>query len=141
MSVLMQWIHLVAAVVGIGGLGFIHMILIPASRDLEPAQRDLLFKRVSRKYQYVVWSVVLMLIGSGLYNIHAHAWERPWGDYWKWLIVKIFLAFVVFFFSLGLNIPLSIFDWLRQKRQMWLSITFTVALVVILISAYLRRGG
>lgn len=141
MSVLMQWIHLVAAVVGIGGLGFIHMILIPASRDLEPSQRDLLLKRVSRKYQYVVWGVVLMLITSGLYNIHAHAWERPWGIYWKWLIVKIFLAFVVFFFSLGLNIPLSIFDWLRQKRQMWLSITFSVALVVILISAYLRRGG
>ena len=62
MSVLMQWIHLVAAVVGIGGLGFIHMILIPASRDLEPEQRDLLFKRVSRKFQYVIWSVVLMLI-------------------------------------------------------------------------------
>ena len=141
MSVLMQWIHLVAAVVGIGGLGFIHMILIPASRDLEPGQRDLLLKRVSRKYQYVVWSVVLMLIASGLYNIHAHAWERPWGTYWKWLIVKISLAFIVFFFSLGLNLPLAIFDWLRQKRQMWLSITFSVALVVIFISAYLRRGG
>ena len=83
MSVLMQWIHLVAAVVGIGGLGFIHMILIPASRDLEPEQRDLLFKRVSRKFQYVIWSVVLLLITSGLYSIHAHAWERPWGVYWK----------------------------------------------------------
>ena len=141
MSVLMQWIHLVAAVVGIGGLGFIHMILIPASRDLEPEQRDLLFKRVSRKFQYVIWSVVLMLITSGLYSIHAHAWERPWGVYWKWLIVKIVLALCVFFISLGLNLPLAVFDWLRQKRQMWLSIAFTLAMIVILISAYLRRGG
>ena len=141
MSILMQWIHLVAAVVGIGGLGFIHMILIPASRDLEPGQRDLLFKRVSRKFQYVIWSVVLLLITSGLYNIHAHAWERPWGVYWKWLIVKIVLALCVFFISLGLNFPLAVFDWLREKRQMWLSISFTLAMIVILISAYLRRGG
>ena len=141
MSILMQWIHLVAAVVGIGGLGFIHMILIPASRDLEPGQRDLLFKRVSRKFQYVIWSVVLLLITSGLYNIHAHAWERPWGVYWKWLIVKIALALCVFFISLGLNLPLAVFDWLRAKRQMWLSIAFTLAMIVILISAYLRRGG
>lgn len=141
MSVLMQWVHLVAAVVGIGGLGFIHMILIPASRDLEPEQRALLFKRVSRKFQYVIWSVVLMLITSGLYNIHAHAWERPWGVYWKWLIVKIVLAGGVFFISLGLNLPLAIFDWLREKRQMWLSIAFSLAMIVILISAYLRRGG
>ena len=141
MSILMQWIHLVAAVVGIGGLGFIHMILIPASRDLEPGQRDLLFKRVSRKFQYVIWSVVLLLITSGLYNIHAHAWERPWGVYWKWLIVKIVLALCVFFISLGLNLPLAVFDWLRAKRPMWLSIAFTLAMIVILISAYLRRGG
>ena len=141
MSTLSQWIHLAAAVVGIGSIGFIHMILIPSARALEPEQRDLLFKNVARKYQYTAWSVVLLLIGSGLYNIYAHAWGSPGGVYWTWLTVKIVLAFCVFFISLGLNLPFAVFDWLREKRSMWLSIAFALAMIVILISAFLRRGG
>ena len=141
MSTLMQGIHLVAAVVGIGAIGFIHMILIPSARALEPEQRDLLFKRVAGKYHYIVWSTVLMLLASGLYNIHAHAWNHPGGVYWFWLTVKMVLALGVFFLAIGLTLPFAAFDWLRERRAMWLSITFALAMIVIFISAYLRRGG
>ena len=137
----MQWIHLAAAVVGIGAIGFIHMVLIPSARALEPEQRDLLFKQVARKYHYVVWSTVLLLLASGLYNIHAHAWDRPGGVYWLWLAVKIVLALCVFFLAIGFTLPFAAFDWLRERRAMWLSIAFGLAMVVIFISAYLRRGG
>lgn len=140
MSTLVQWIHLAAAVVGIGGIGFIHMILIPSARHLEQAQQDLLFKYVSRRVQWMVWSVVLLLLGSGLYNIYAYYWGRSWGPHWAWLTIKILLSLCVFFISLGLNLPFAAFDWLRERRGMWLSIAFGLAMIVIFISAYLRRG-
>ena len=141
MSTLIQWVHLVAAVVGIGAIGFIHMILIPSARVLDQEQQDLLLKQVARRVRWVVWIVFLLLMTSGIYNISEHVWDRPGGLYWTWLMIKIVLAFGVFFITIGLNTPFAIFDWLRERRRMALSIAFGLAMIVILISAHLRRGG
>ena len=46
MSTLMQWIHVSAAVVGVGGIAFLLFLLIPSVRVLTPDQRDVLMKKV-----------------------------------------------------------------------------------------------
>ncbi len=139
MSTLFQWIHVSAAVVGVGGMGFVLIVLLPSSRVLSPAQRDLLMQAVGGKFRWVSWAVILLLIGSGLYNLSL-VWEAPWGRYWQLLTVKIALAAVVFLISLCLTLPLEFLEPFRARRKFWLTIAFSVALVVILISAYLRRG-
>jgi len=138
MSTLFQWIHVTAAVIGVGGIGFMLAILLPSSRVLSPEQRDPFLKAVMGRFRWVNWSVILLLLGSGLYNIHLRAWEVPWGTYWKLLTVKIVLAFFVFSISLMLTLPLSVFDRFRAARRTWLAAAFGLALTVILISAYLR---
>ena len=35
--------------------------------------------------------------------------------------------------------PLESFKWFRLRRKFWLTTAFTLAMAVILISAYLRR--
>ncbi len=139
MSTLFQWIHVSAAVVGVGGMGFVLIVLLPSSRVLSPEQRYLLMKAVGEKFRWVSWAVILLLIGSGLYNLSL-VWEAPWGRYWQLLTVKIALAAVVFLISLCLTLPLKFLEPFRARRKFWLTIAFSVALVVILISAYLRRG-
>jgi uncharacterized membrane protein len=139
MSTVFQWIHVSAAVVGVGGMGFLLIVLLPSSRVLSPDQRDLLMKAVAQKYRWISWTVILLLIGSGLFNMSL-AWEAPWGKYWQLLTVKIALAVVVFLISLCLTLPLEVLEPFRARRKQWLTIAFAVALVVILISAYLRRG-
>jgi len=138
MSVLVQWIHVTAAVIGVGAMAFLLVILLPSVGFLTAEQHDRLLRLVMRRFRWVNWSVILLLLTSGLYRIRLRYWEAPWASTWKWLTVKIILALFVFAISLLLTLPLKIFDRFRARRQMWLSIAFGLALAVILISAYLR---
>jgi len=138
MSALVQWIHVTAAVIGVGGLGFLLLVLLPSARIFSPERHDLLLKAVMARFRWVAGAVIVLLLTSGLYSIRVRAWDAPWGRYWKFLTLKIVLAFVVFTISLLLALPLKVFDRFRARRQMWLAIAFGLALAVILISAYLR---
>ena len=140
MSTVMQWIHLAAAVVGVGGIAFLVFLLIPSARVLLPEQRDLLLKKVLRRFRLVSWTVIVLLTASGLYNERAYYWELAWGRAWLLLTVKIVLALLVFAVSLSLTLPLNVLARVRERREQWLVTAFTVAMVVILISAYLRRS-
>ncbi len=134
-----QWVHVGAAVVGVGGIGFLVLIFLPSTRVLSPDQQDLLLRSVLRKFRWVSWTVIVLLMGSGLYNTRE-VWEAPPGTYWRFLKIKIVLALVVFSISLCLTLPLKVLNRFRARRQLWLSIAFALGMAVLLISAYLRRG-
>ncbi|MBZ5514866.1 MAG: hypothetical protein LAN62_08485 [Acidobacteriia bacterium] len=138
MTSLVQWVHLVSAVVGVGGIAFVLVILLPSLQVLADEQRNQLMKVVMGRFRWANWSAIVLLIASGLYGIRARAWEAPWGPYWKWLTVKIVLAFCVFTISLLLTLPIQVLGRFRARREMWLAIALGAATVVILISAYLR---
>lgn len=140
MSTFMQWLHLSAAVVGVGGIAFLLFLLLPSARTLSPDQRDALMKKVLGRFRWVSWSVIFLLLGSGLYNLREFYWELAWGRAWKVLTVKIILALGVFAISLLLTLPLGIFDRFRARRGRWLSVALALALIVIFLSAYLRRS-
>ena len=140
MPTLMQWVHVSAAVVGVGGMAFMLFLLMPSLRVLTPDQRDVLMKKVQARFRLVSWSVILLLIVSGLFNVRTFYWELAWGRAWAFLTVKIVLAIAVFALSFALTMPLPIFDKIRAQRQRWLIVAFTLAMIVILISTYLRRS-
>ena len=139
MSTFVQWVHLSAAVIGVGGMAFILLVLLPSTRVLNDEQRASLLKAVLGRFRWVSWSVIALLLASGLYNVKL-VWLVPWGPYWTFLTLKIVLAFGVFAIVLCLTIPLKIFDRFRERRNQWMYTAFGLAMLVILISAYLRRG-
>lgn len=138
MTALVQWVHLVAAVVGVGGMAFMLAILLPSVRVLSDEQRPLLMKTIMGRFRWASWGAILLLLTSGLYNLRLRAWEAPWGPYWMMMTLKIVLAFGVFAIALLLTLPIPSFERFRVRREKWLSIALGVAMVVILISAYLR---
>lgn len=138
MTTLAQWVHLIAAVMAVGGMGFVLFILIPSLRVLGDEPRAQLVKTVMGRFRWVSWGAILLLISSGLYNIHVRAWEAPWGWYWGLLTAKILLALVVFTISLLLTLPIPALEAFRARRKTWISVAFGIALGVILISAFLR---
>ena len=140
MTTFMQWVHISAAVIGVGGIAFLIFLLIPSARALSPEQRDALMRRVLGRFRWVSWAVILLLIGSGLYNVRAYYWELAWGRAWLLLTIKIALALLVFVVSLLLTVPLPAFERFRAQRERWLSVALALAMMVILISSYLRRG-
>jgi uncharacterized membrane protein len=139
MATFVQWVHLSAAVVGVGGMAFILLVLFPSARVLNDEQRAGLLKAVLGRFRWVSWSVIALLLASGLYNVKL-VWLAPWGPYWTFLSLKIILALGVFAIVLSLTIPLKIFDWFKRRRKHWMYTAFGLAMIVILISAYLRRG-
>jgi hypothetical protein len=87
----------------------------------------------------MIWSAIMVLLVSGLYSIREYYWEVTWGKSWALLTVKIALSFFVFVIALALTLPFKVFDRVRVRRQIWLSIAVGLAGAVILIAAYLRR--
>jgi uncharacterized membrane protein len=140
MATLMQWIHVSAAVIGVGGIAFLLFLLIPSTRVLDPEQRTALMKTVQERFRWVSWSVIFLLVASGLYNVRQYYWELAWGRAWLLLTIKIVLAVAVFAVALMLTVPLPVFDKFRARRERWLTAAFALALIVILISTYLRRS-
>ena len=49
MTTFMQWVHISAAVIGVGGIAFLLFLLIPSARALRPEQRDSLMKILAGK--------------------------------------------------------------------------------------------
>jgi len=118
---------------------FLLLVLAPSLGDLQPEQRDLLAKRIIGRFRWVIWSAIVILLVSGLYSIREYYWEAAWGKSWALLTVKIVLALFVFVIALALTLPFKLFDWVRARWQIWLSIAVGLAVAVIFISAYLRR--
>jgi uncharacterized membrane protein len=139
LATFVQWVHLTAAIIGVGGMAFMLFVLFPSVAILDDEQRAGFQKAVLGRFNWVWWLVIFLLLASGLYNVKL-VWLAPQGTYWKFLTIKIALSLVVFTVVLFLTIPLRIFNWFRKHSTVWLSIAFSLALLVILISAYLRRG-
>ena len=140
MSTFIQWVHLIAAVVGLGGMGFLLLILIPSLGVLSAEQREALSKAVAGRFRWASWSAMTLLLVSGLFNLRRYYWEEPWGRAWKFLALKIILSFALFAIVLGLTSPFKLFEPLRARRRMGLLVAFILGVIVVLISAYLRRG-
>jgi len=139
MSTFLQWVHVTAVVLSVGGMAFLLIVLTPGIGDLQPEQRERLSKQVTDRFRWVLWSSMALILLSGLYNIREYYWEVAWGKSWELLTLKIILACIIFVIALALTLPFRLFDWVRARRQTWLAIAVGLAVVVIFISAYLRR--
>ena len=139
MFTILQWVHLTAVVLGVGGMAFLLIVLTPGIGDLQPEQRERLSKQVTDRFRWVLWSSMALILLSGLYNVREYYWEVAWGKSWELLTGKIVLACVVFAIALALTLPFKLFDWVRARQQIWLAIAVGISVVVIFISAYLRR--
>jgi len=70
---LFKLIHLLAALIWVGGMFFAYAVLRPAAVEvLEPPQRLRLWDAVFRRFFVWVWGAVAILLVSGLYMIYLY---------------------------------------------------------------------
>ena len=62
---LVLWVHLVGAVVWIGGLAYQTHVLLPAARRGDPRP----FVEAARRARPVTWTAVALVVLSGFYNV------------------------------------------------------------------------
>ena len=101
-----QWVlavHLVCAVIWVGGMFFALVVLRPSLAGLEPAQRVAVHNRVFRKFFLVVWHVMPIAIITGyvmIWLIYGGFARLPWNvnvmQALGWIMA---IVFGVIFFS------------------------------------------
>lgn len=67
------WLHMLATVAWIGSLAAMALIVLPAARRaLDPAPFSLLLARMQARLQPVAWFSLILLSGTGLFQMSAH---------------------------------------------------------------------
>lgn len=157
------WLHILAAVVWIGGMVFLALILVPVIR--QPDHQDMsasLMHGTGIRFRWVGWICLGLLLLSGVFNLiyRGLGWEdlrssQFWqGSFGHTLGIKLLLVAVIFLLSalhdfiLG---PRAIVLWranptspeaLRLRRGAgWLGrLNLLLALIVVALGVILVRG-
>ncbi|WP_164101702.1 hypothetical protein [Candidatus Laterigemmans baculatus] len=154
LAVLSRIVHVITAIVLVGGSIFTLLVLLPATRQLNQGRQlnegrpldegslaQLLPAVIGRWKRYVHLGIVLFLI-TGVYNymlgIEAHPGDGP---YHALMGIKMLLALVVFFLASALVGRSGKLEGIRRKRETWLTVLVLIALAIVSISGFLKIRG
>lgn len=131
-------LHVVYAAVLVGGLYYIHRVVLPAV-DKGETSADALFG--GRRAVWAMWVGVatLFLLATGLLNfiMMVRAYEFA-GPYHMLFGIKFLLAMIVFALAALLAGKTSAAEKMRQRFRLWLSVCLTLGVVVIMLGSVLR---
>ena len=99
-------LHLLAAVVWIGGMIFMNLILMPGLNALEPQQRGPVIAVAAKRFTVAVWVCFIILLITGGLKVPPGMMFAPESHYGEILMIKhiiILLALII-----GLVISLSV---------------------------------
>ena len=144
---LIQWVHVGSVVLMIGGFFFLRIVLIPiANRQTDPI---VLISSALKRFSGVVWCTLLTVLISGLYNVisffrtaRATAADSIASDYSLYILilaVKFFIVFLIYTLAIILTFPYPVFEVFQKKPSPWLNLIIGLGLIIIFLSAYLRR--
>jgi putative copper export protein len=154
-------LHLLAALLWLGGMFFLGVVGAPVLRNVEPASlRAELFTRLGERFRTVGWTAIAALILTGLLNLHFRGmlgatllertfWSSPYGRAlaWKLSAVVTMLAisavhdFVVGPAAARVTPGAPGADALR-KRAAWLArINALIGVGLVAAAVRLARGG
>ena len=69
-------LHVLAAIVWVGGMLFLALVGAPVVRRAEPALRQQLFRELGGRFRTVGWIAIAVLVATGIANLHFRGWLR-----------------------------------------------------------------
>ena len=131
LAVFARWLHIASVVTLIGGMLYASLVMAASAGILAKEAAETLLENAAARFRPLVWSAVIALILSGGYNLITTPGHSP--RYKLLLAVKLLLVLHVFAAALLAVRPKNP----RRARQM--TGAFLSGLIIILLSAYLRR--
>lgn len=150
-----HWLHLMSAIVWIGGMIFAGWILTPVARVELPSEiRFPFYKKIGKRFYLLGWSALAVLILTGTYKI-VSGWDSLEAllssAYGKVLSLKLLLVGAMLFLSylhdfvwapklLKLNAELTEKEYLRTVAHLsfWARINILLGIAIVFLGAYLR---
>lgn len=154
LSALVHWLHLMGAILWIGGMLFAGWMLTPAERGAVPPEvRAAIFNKVGKRFYIIAWSALLVSIATGIYKVFAlrgvpGLFQSSFGAI---LIIKLSLAAVMITLSF-----LHDFIWRPRLAArsghaasgehrgldfwvpLWRHVNAAAAVLIVLLGAFLR---
>ena len=141
LALVMRWAHILAAIVALGGSVFLRLVYLPAVASTlpeEPATR--LRERILSRWKRIVHTCILLFLVSGFYNYLVVTGPAHKGQplYHALFGVKFLLALAVFYLALALTSSSRFGAGLRKKGPVGLTLLVLFAVLIVLISGYLK---
>jgi putative copper export protein len=142
-SLLVRWLHVLAAITWIGGMLFIALVLVPVTRRLDdPALRTRLVQDAGQRFRAVGWVALAVLVVTGLLNlwIHPVLLSSP-RLHWKLGLVGLALILSAFHdFVLGPRAGAPGADPSARVRASWVArLNVVIVLVIVALGLSLFR--
>ena len=136
----MRWMHIISAIVGVGGTVFLALVLIPAIKKYLPEDAAPEFRtRVMKRWKLVFHPLIVLFLVSGFYNYIAVTSASHQGQsLYHALFGAKFLLAIVFFGSV--IVATSTMKWsekFRAKNGIW-AFQILVALAIILVAGVMK---
>lgn len=138
-----RWLHIGPAIVLVGGTAFMLFVLIPAARVLPESEHLQLRAAILARWKRFVHAGVAIFLVSGFYNylVIQAPLHKGDGPYHALMGVKMLLGIAVFGLSEVLVGRSKLADKLRTNLPKFLAINLTLAVVILMLSGYLRQRG
>jgi copper resistance protein D len=142
MSLLLRWLHVLAAITWIGGMLFVALVLVPVTRREDPALRARLFHAVGVRFRTVGWIAVGLLLATGLGNLwlNPYLWALPRLRWKLGLVILAMILAILHDFVLGPRAGKPGARPSVRVRASWMArINVLVVLVIVLLGLSLLR--
>jgi putative copper resistance protein D len=142
LSLVLRFLHVLAALTWAGGMLFIAFVLVPTARRLDPPLRTRLVHETGMRFRTVAWIAIAVLVTSGLLNL----WLRPEllalpRFHWKLALVVVALALAaVHDFVLGPRAGRPGADPALRVRASWIARANVVLVLVVVALGLALRG-
>ena len=144
LTVLLRWLHVAAAVAGVGGTILMRFAVLPALAG-RPDGAEIL-AAIRAPFKKIFHTVMGLLLLTGFYNYLAVAAPRAkelreggnqaLAAYHPVMGTKILLSLVLFGIGIALLKPVPS---VHENRKTWLSVNVVLGLLILLLAAFLRR--
>ncbi len=134
-QIVMRYLHVVSAIVAVGGWAFMALCLTPATRLLDESLRGSVMQLVQKRFAKLVWFAIGGLVVSGVYNwVMLGSTYKAMGTVGNALIgTKVLLALLLFVLVWARSVGL-----LKGRDKAYVTAYVHLVAVIILIGAVLR---
>lgn len=133
-----RWLHILVAVVAVGGLIYARLIVTPSLKILSTHEREKVQTQLSARFRPIVIAVIAISTATGSYNLLGILQEGVANTYHMAFGIKFLLALHIFGMLFLISAPPSGSSIRDAKRSRLMTGAVISGLIVLALGAYLR---
>lgn len=135
-------IHVLTAIVLLGGSTFMLLVVLPTLQSSDDATRSKIASGLRGIWKRYVHAGIALFLISGFYNyFKAMPLHKGDGLYHALIGTKIILALAVFFLASALVGRSAAFEGMRTNSSKWLKILCLLGIVIVAMSSFVKIRG